>query len=111
MVCFPLVGLEGVEAFACSDVAAIIAAGRLAAAAMPALPIRNLRRDGDGCTCGAPAELSSVAGLMVDIVELLEKTSCVDRAPLPHLAAAAGSNLTSIPSTALTGGFTFGVLR
>jgi hypothetical protein len=39
MVRFPLRGLEVVEAFACLEVAAIVVTGRLAAAAMPALPI------------------------------------------------------------------------
>src|SRR6266436_7208521 len=68
MVRFPLVGLEGVEAFACSKVAAIVAACRLAAAAIPALPIRNRRRDGEGGAGGAVAELSRVAGLMVDLI-------------------------------------------
>src|SRR6266853_1159388 len=48
MVRFPLVGLEGVGAFACSEVAAIVAACRLATAAIPALPIRNRRRQGEG---------------------------------------------------------------
>jgi hypothetical protein len=44
---FPLCELEGVDAFACSEVAAIVAAGRLAAATTPALPIRNRRRDAE----------------------------------------------------------------
>src|SRR5260221_12136066 len=47
MVRFPFVGSEWVEAFACSEVATIVAAGRLAATAIPALPIRNRRRDGE----------------------------------------------------------------
>src|SRR5260221_14721795 len=70
MVRFPLVGLEGVEAVAGAEGAAIAAAGRLAAAAMPALPIRNRRRDGEGSTGGAMTELSRGGGLMVDIVKL-----------------------------------------
>jgi len=61
--------LEGVEAFACSEVAALVAAGRLAAAAIPALPIRNRRREGEGGAGGAMAKLSSVAGLMVDLID------------------------------------------
>jgi len=52
----------------------IYGAGRLAAAAIPALPIRNRRRDGEAGAGGVMAELSSMAGLMVDIVDLLEKT-------------------------------------
>src|SRR5260221_3554413 len=70
MLRFPLVGLEGVEVVAGSEGAAIAAAGRLAAATMPALPIRNRRRDGERSTAGATAELSRVAGLTVDIVDL-----------------------------------------
>jgi len=72
MVGFPLRGLEGVEAFACLEVATIITAGRPAAAAMPALPIRNRRRDGEGSAVGAldgtadpgdrATELSSLCG-------------------------------------------------
>jgi hypothetical protein len=46
MVWFPCVWLEEVEAFA-SGGATIVTAGRLAAAAMLALLIRNLRRDVD----------------------------------------------------------------
>src|SRR5260370_41224008 len=42
---FSSLGLEEVEALACLAVAAIVTADRLAAAAMPPLPIRNLRRD------------------------------------------------------------------
>src|SRR5229473_4743563 len=45
MVCSPQVRLEEVEAFACLAVATIVTAGRLATAAMPMLPIKNLRRD------------------------------------------------------------------
>jgi hypothetical protein len=40
-----LVGLDWVEAFACLEIAATVTAGRLVAAAIPALPIRNRRRD------------------------------------------------------------------
>src|SRR5712671_6295723 len=69
MVRFPLVGLEGVEPFACSKVAAIVAACRVAAAAIPALPIRNRRRDGEGGAGGAMAGLSGVAGLVVDLID------------------------------------------
>jgi hypothetical protein len=68
MVRFPLCKLEGVDAFACSEVAAIVAAGRLAAATTPALPIRNRRRDWSAI--GAVAEMSRLVALMVDIVDL-----------------------------------------
>jgi hypothetical protein len=64
-------GWVGVEAFACSELAATVAAGRLAAAAIPALPIRNRRRDAEGSTGGEMPELSGVACLMVGIVDLL----------------------------------------
>src|SRR5258708_23701293 len=47
MVRFPFVGSEWVEALACSEVATIVAAGRPVATAIPALPIRNRRRDGE----------------------------------------------------------------
>src|SRR5260370_31725276 len=77
MVGFPLRGLKGVEAFACSEVSAIVAAGRLAAAATPALPIRNRRRDGEG-SAGAMADWSSLLGLMVDIVDLITNKSGAD---------------------------------
>src|SRR5271167_3649404 len=67
MVRSPLLGLEGVEAFACSEAAAIIAAGKPAAAAIPALPTRTRRRDGKRA---GVTELSSVVGLMIDTVAL-----------------------------------------
>src|SRR5260370_36071297 len=96
MVRSPFFGLEGLEAFACSEVAAIVTAGRLAAAAMPALPIRNRRRDREGSTGGAMAGLSSGAGLVVEIAEFPRKKkgkgrlrhpgSCGPAAslPIPH---------------------------
>src|SRR5713101_323215 len=70
MVRFPFVRSEW-EVFACSEVAAITTAGRLAAAATPALPIRIRRRDGEGGAVGAIAEMSSFVSVMVDIVDLL----------------------------------------
>jgi hypothetical protein len=45
MVWFPLLRLEEVVAFECCAVAAIVTAGRLAATAMLALAVKNLRRD------------------------------------------------------------------
>src|SRR5258708_40120312 len=45
-----LLALEGVEAFARSEVAAIVRAGGLAAGAMQGPPIKNRRRDGEGST-------------------------------------------------------------
>src|SRR6266404_956882 len=45
MVCFPLLWVEEVVAFVCCAVAAIATAGRLAATAMLALAVKNLRRD------------------------------------------------------------------
>src|SRR5271168_1549144 len=65
MVRSPLLGLEGVEALACSEAAAIIAAGKPAAAAIPAPPTRTRRRDGK--KRAGMTELSSVVGLTVDI--------------------------------------------
>src|ERR1700730_9586742 len=45
MVCSPLLALEGLEPVACSDVAAIVTAGKLATTATPPLPNRNRRRE------------------------------------------------------------------
>jgi hypothetical protein len=45
LLCFFLIGSEGVSALACPAVTAI--AGTLAEAAMPAPPIRKRRRDGN----------------------------------------------------------------
>jgi hypothetical protein len=47
VLCFFSPGLGEVEAFACPAVTPIVTAAALAAAAMPAPPIRNLRRDAD----------------------------------------------------------------
>src|SRR5712664_2521692 len=68
MAC-PLLWLEEFVALACCAVAAIATARRLAAAAMPALLIRNRRREEEGVTGDAMAELSSVAGLMVELID------------------------------------------
>src|SRR5216684_375593 len=84
MVRCPLIGLEGVEAFACSNGAATVAACRLAAAAIPALPIRNRRREGEGGAGGAMSELSSVAGLMVDLIDFLARNKTVNQWCLWH---------------------------
>jgi hypothetical protein len=62
--------LEEFVALARCVVAAIVTVRRLAAAAMPSLPIRNRRRDEEGVTGDAMAELSSVAGLMVGPIDL-----------------------------------------
>src|SRR5258708_16322512 len=68
MAC-PLLWLEEFVALACCAVAAIATARRLAAAAMPALLIRNRRREEEGVTGDAMAELSSVAGLVVELID------------------------------------------
>src|SRR5260370_6898475 len=70
MARLPLLGLEKVEVFACSAMAAIVVAGRLAAAARAAPPIRNRRRGREGTACGAMAASSSVGGFIVDILDL-----------------------------------------
>src|SRR5713226_2130168 len=64
MVRFPFFGSEWVEAFACSEVATIVAAGRLAATAIPALPIRNRRRD-EEATIGDAMRTVSIGVFMI----------------------------------------------
>src|SRR6202043_371447 len=76
MVRFPFVRSEW-EVFACSEVAAITTAGRLAAAATPALPIRNRRRDGEGGAVGGIAEMLGLVSGMVDIVDLLTNKATI----------------------------------
>jgi hypothetical protein len=56
------------------EVSADIVAGRLVIAPMPALPIRNRRRDAEGSAGGASVGTSPVPGLKVDIEYLLETT-------------------------------------
>src|ERR1700675_372700 len=96
MVWFPLLRLEEVVAFACCAVAAIVTAGRLAATAMLALAVKNLRRDvassvevvssftGSSSACGQIATARSLC----HHADLLEESEIVLKMPIVGDAAA-----------------------
>jgi hypothetical protein len=95
MVWFPSLWLEEVVAFACCAVAAIVTAGRLAATAMLALAVKNLRRDvtssmevvssfiGSSPACGQIAAARSLC----DDADLLEESEVVLKMPIVGDAA------------------------